>query len=205
MCVCVGLFCRRGKILHHHAHKKTTTTSQMTRRNVQVFLLYRRCLRELQNNVDRETLCVEARKVRNEFESYRGEQDQGKVQFLIDRANYWLDQVRHSEPYVRMYHSLSLSAAYSILTLTLTQLIYNVISTKSSWWCCIFEKSTVGFTLCQASLEFDRTSREVCSSSLDHHHHRVHYLDTTSSTTTTTKLGILCVCDSYVNAYIYTS
>jgi hypothetical protein len=78
----------------------------MTRRNIQVFLLYRRALRELSNNLDRETLCIEARKVRAEFDEHRGEPDQGKVQFLIDRANFWLDQVRHSEPYVSKYHLL---------------------------------------------------------------------------------------------------
>jgi NADH dehydrogenase (ubiquinone) 1 beta subcomplex subunit 9 len=76
------------------------SSSHFVKPSFQVFYLYRRAIKELSNNLDRPTLSQEVRKVRKEFEEYRGETDQGKIKFLIERAHYWIDQVRHSEPYI---------------------------------------------------------------------------------------------------------
>ena len=86
-------------------YQKITRMASRIRPSFQVFNLYRRALKELSNNLDRDTLSLEAAKVRKEFEEYKGEVNPDKVRFLIERAHYWIDQVRHSEPYVGTYQS----------------------------------------------------------------------------------------------------
>jgi sulfur relay (sulfurtransferase) complex TusBCD TusD component (DsrE family) len=70
------------------------------------FLLYRRVLKFLADHNPRDDLCTEARKVRAEFEEHRHEKNQQNIDFLIDRAYFWLNQYRHPEPYTSTFFML---------------------------------------------------------------------------------------------------
>ncbi|KAL0478796.1 NADH dehydrogenase 1 beta subunit 9 [Acrasis kona] len=63
------------------------------------FLLYRRTLRALSDHCDRDTLCREARRVRAEFEENKNETNPEQLDFLVDRAYFWLAKLRNGEPY----------------------------------------------------------------------------------------------------------
>lgn len=44
----------------------------------------------------------EARKIREEFEEHKNETNPSKIEFLLQRAEYWLELVRTTAPYIRM-------------------------------------------------------------------------------------------------------
>ncbi|KAL9650357.1 hypothetical protein ABK040_016424 [Willaertia magna] len=64
-----------------------------------VFMLYRRALREISYSAERDLLCVEARKLRDEFEKYKGETSEAKIEFLLQRGEYWVEEYSHPDPY----------------------------------------------------------------------------------------------------------
>lgn len=76
------------------------------------FLLYRRTLKFLADHCTREMLSVEARKVRAEFEEYADEKNQETIDFLIDRAYFWLNTHRHSEPYISIIFLIRLTELF---------------------------------------------------------------------------------------------
>lgn len=64
-------------------------------------LLYRRSLKWLKNfGLPFDLLCEESRKIRNEFEEYKNETDVAKIDFLVKRAEFWLDFYDHPSPYI---------------------------------------------------------------------------------------------------------
>jgi hypothetical protein len=63
-------------------------------------LLYRKCLKWVKvQGLPFELMCEEAQHVRDEFEKYRYETDPSKIQFLFDRAEYWLNELEPAIPY----------------------------------------------------------------------------------------------------------
>ena len=64
-----------------------------------VFQLYRRALREISYSAERDVLSIEARKIRDEFEKYKGESDASKIEFLLQRGEYWVEEYAHPDPY----------------------------------------------------------------------------------------------------------
>ncbi|KAF0979823.1 hypothetical protein FDP41_000976 [Naegleria fowleri] len=64
-----------------------------------IFKLYRRALREISYSAERDVFCVEARKIREEFEKYKGETDTSKIEFLLQRGEYWVEEYVHPDPY----------------------------------------------------------------------------------------------------------
>ncbi len=84
--------------LHSPQHQKT------------VFCLYKKCLRTLTDHLftTHEQFNTEARKIRQEFEAHWNETDPAKVDFLVKRAEYWLEFYRHPQPYTGFVFFLNL-------------------------------------------------------------------------------------------------
>lgn len=64
-------------------------------------LLYRKSLKWLKlQRLPFPVMCEEAHHIRDEFEEYRNETDLSKIQFLYERAEYWLNELEYPIPYV---------------------------------------------------------------------------------------------------------
>lgn len=66
--------------------------------------LYKKTLKTLKDCLaTRQFFVEEAGRIREEFEEHRNETDPGKIEFLIERAEYWIWALKDSSPYIRNY------------------------------------------------------------------------------------------------------
>lgn len=68
-----------------------------------VGLLYRRCLKSLRDYFPRRIFVKEAQKIRDEIEMYKDVKDESKIEFLILRAEAYLNRNKHPIPKVLPY------------------------------------------------------------------------------------------------------